>query len=331
MLRKNVVSGTGIDRQNQQILLPALISYADQLNNSDAVPRLGLNHDRTLLPVGKVISGELIPCDGEVLLEATIDDFIGEFESCIGPNGETLYIGKSSVDSRPFAEESALLDAHLMLKINPLYFSKEDFADVTRYLQNQCSVDVDTTIEKGLETVTQLVFVFAAGYLTKALVPKVNEKTAEKLSDAISDDIVSVYELLKKAIIYVTKKITSVGKKNYVFIEPDQPVEFVVKARTADEVLKAFSKLSEFDFLSVTEQFKHYTNDNLEKIQFLFDSVYGKWEMTYLTTKDGKVIGTEVNYKKAVIMYKKIMESPSAAFSVAGSAVLSGLEDGNDA
>lgn len=331
MLRKNIVSGTGIDRQNQQILLPALISYADQLNNSDAVPRMGLNHDRTLLPVGKVISGELIPRDGEILLEATIDDFIDEFESCIGPNGENLYIGKSTVDSRPFAEEPALSDAHLMLKINPLYFSKEDFGDVAEYLQNQCSIDVDTTIEKGLETVVQLVFVFAAGYLTKSLAPKVNEKTAEKLSDAISDDIVSGYELLKKAIVYVTKKITSVGKKNYIFIEPEQPVEFVVKARTADEVLNAFNKLSGFDYVSITEQFSHYTNDNLEKIQFLFDSVDGKWEMTYLTTKDGQVIGTEVNYKKAVIMYKKVMDSPTAAFSIAGSATLSELEDSNNA
>lgn len=331
MLRKNIVSGTGVDRQNQQILLPALISYADQLNNADFVPRMGLNHDRTLLPVGKVISGELVPRDGDVLLEATIDDFIDEFESCVGPNGENLYIGKSSVDSRPFAEEPALSDAHLMLKINPLYFSKEAFADVTEYLQEECDVDVDTTIEKGLDTVIQLVFVFAAGYLTKSLAPKVNEKTAEKLSDAISDDIVGGYELLKKVIVYVTKKIASVGKKNYIFIEPDQPVEFIVKARTAEEVLNAFSKLNEFDFASVTEQFNHFTNDNLAKIQFLFDSVDGKWEMTYLTTKDGQVIGTEVNYKKAVIMYKKVMESPSAAFSIAGSATLSDLEDSNDA
>lgn len=331
MLRKNIVSGTGVDRQNQQILLPALISYADQLNNADTVPRMGLNHDRTLLPVGKVISGELIPRDGEVLLEATIDDFIDEFESFVGPNGEKLYIGKSSVDSRPFAEEPALSAARLMLKINPLYFSKEDFADVTEYLREECAVDVDTTIEKGLDTVIQLVFVFAAGYLTKSLAPKVNEKTAEKLSDAISDDIAGGYELLKKAIVCVTKKIASVGKKNYIFIEPDQPVEFIVKARTAEEVLNAFSKLNEFDFAAVTEQFNHFTNDNLAKIQFLFDSVDGKWEMTYLTTKDGQVIGTEVNYKKAFIMYKKVMESPSAAFSIAGSATLSDLEDSNDA
>ena len=331
MLRRDIVTGTGVDRQNQQILLPALMAYADRLNNSNMVPRMGLNHDRALLPIGKVISGELIPRDGEVLLEATIDDFIYEFESCIGPNGENLYIGKSSIDSRPFAEESALSDAQLMLKINPLYFSKEDFEDVTEYLQNQCGVDVGTTIEKGLGTVIQLVFVFAAGYLTKSLLPKVKEKTSEKLSDAISDDIVSGYELLKRAIVYVTKKITSVGKKNYIFIEPEQPVELIVKARTADEVLNAFSKLSEVDLASIVEQFNHYTDDNLDKIQFLFDSVVGKWEMTYLTTKDGKVIGTEANYKKAVFMYKKVMESPTAAFSIAGAAKLSDWEESNNA
>ncbi len=174
-------------------------------------------------------------------------------------------------------------DSQLLVKLNPIHYSNDDFADVADYLRNQCSAQVDTTIEKGLESAIQFVFVFAAGYLTNALFTKVNEKAAEKLSDAISDDIASGYESLKKAIVYVTKKITSVAKKNYVFIEPEQPVEFVVKARTADEVMNAFNKLSEFEYVSIVERFKHYTNDNLEKIQFLYDSVDGKWEMTYLT------------------------------------------------
>ena len=330
MLRKNVVTGTGVDRHNQRILLPALMEYTDQLNNSDTVPRMGLNHDRSLLPIGKVISGELISRDGEVLLEATIDDFMDEFEYCIGPNGEPLYKGKSSVDSRPFAEEPVLSESQLLVKLNPIYYSDDDYADVANYLQNQCGAQVDTTIEKSFDPIIQFVFVFAAGFFAKTLLPKVNEKAAEKLSDAISDDIVNGYELLKKAIVYVTKKITSVGKKTYVFIEPEQPVEFVIKARNADEVMNAFDKLSEYDYIFVVEQFKHYTNDNLEKIQFLYDSVDTKWEMSYLTTKDGQVIGTETNYKKAVIMYKKVMESPTAAFSIAGSATLSDLEDNSD-
>jgi hypothetical protein len=38
------------------------------------------------------------------------------------------------------------------------------------------------------------------------------------------------------------------------------------------------------------------------------------------------VIGSETNYKKAVTMYKMIMESPTAAFSIAGSATLSDSE-----
>lgn len=331
MLRKRIITGTGIDRQNQQILLPALMEYADQLNNSSTAPRMSLNHDRALLPVGKVISGELISKDGEVLLEATIDEFIDEFTCCVGPNGESLYVGKSSVDSRPFAEEAALSESELLVKLNPIHYSEEDFKDVSEYLHKQCNAQIDTTIEKGLDPTIQFIFVFAAGYFAKTLLPKIKEKTAEKLSDAISDDIVRGYEVLKKALVYVTKKIASVAKKDYVFIEPDQPIEFVVKARTADEVLYAFNKLSEFDYLSVVEQFKHYTNDNLEKIQFLFDCIDGKWEMTYLTTTDGRVIGTETNYKKAVIMYRKVMESPTAGFSIAGSATFNDSECNDNA
>lgn len=330
MLRKNIVSSTGVDRQNQQILLPALMEYADQLNNSDTVPRMGLNHDRSLLPVGKVISGELISCNGEVLFEATIDDFIDEFECCVGPNGELMYKGKSAIDSRPFTEESALSESQLLVKLNPIHYSDDDFADVADYLQNQCGAQVDTTIEKSCEPIIQLVFVFAAGYFAKTFLPKINEKTAEKLSDVVSDDIVNGYGLLKKAIVYVTKKITSVGKKTYVFIEPEQPIEFVVKVSTANEVLNALDKLNEFDYVSIVKQFKRYTNDNLKKVQFLYDDIDEKWEMTYLTTNDGQVIGTETNYKKAVITYRKIMEIPTAGFSISGSATLSDLEDSSN-
>lgn len=320
MLKKQIVTGTGVDRQNQQVLLPALIAYTDSLNNSKTVPRMSLDHDRTLPPIGKVISGELILRNGEILLEATIDEFIDEFTWCVGPNGDPLYIGKSTVDSRPFAEDPVFSDTQLKVKLNPIHFTKDDFDEVTEYLKNHCYAKVETIIEKNFEPAVHLFFVLACGFIAGTFIPKVKEKTSEKLSDVISDDIVKGYELLKKAIIYVTKKVSSVGKKDFIFIEPEQPIEFVVRARTANEVMEAFEKLAEFDYLSMVEQFKCFTNDNLEKIQFLFDIADKKWEMTYLTTKDGQVIGTEARYKKAVMMYKKVMETPTAGFSIAGPA-----------
>ena len=325
MIRKNIVSGTGVDKQSQQITLPALREYAEFINSSDTALRMGLNHDRTLPPVGKVISGELIPYDGKVLLEATIDDFIEEFERCIGPNGEPLYRGKSTVDSRPFAGEKASSDAQLMLKINPIHFTQEEFSDVTEYLQSQCNIKVDTTFEKGIEPTIQLVFLFAHG-LIAILSSKTKERAARKLSDEIANDIAKMYTKLKDAIVYVTKKIASIYKKDFIFVEPGQPVEFVVRAKTANEVLDAFVQLRAFDFVSVVEQFKHYTNDNIDKIQFLFDDVDTTWKMTYLTTKDGQVIGKEATYKKAVKIYQEIMECPTAGFSIAGTATYNDSE-----
>lgn len=66
---------------------------------------------------------------------------------------------------------------------------------------------------------------------------------------------------------------------------------------------------------------------NLNKIQFVYDETEGKWEMSYLTTVTGQVIGTEKSYRCTIQMYRSTLKSPTAGFSVGGTATFSNSED----
>ena len=92
------------------------------------------------------------------------------------------------------------------------------------------------------------------------------------------------------------QKITSRGQVVYIFTEPNQPIELVVKAKKVDTVLKALEALKEYDISQKVQQFNYYTNGNLKKIKFIYDENEFKWEMNYLTTNTGQVIGTKANY-----------------------------------
>lgn len=88
----------------------------------------------------------------------------------------------------------------------------------------------------------------------------------------------------------------------------------------------AFDALKGCDIKQKVQQFDNYTNSNLKKIQFVYDEIGAKWELSYLTTNTGQVIGTEVNYKRTIQMYRSVLDSPTAGFSIGGSALMSGQE-----
>lgn len=330
MIIKQIAATTGIDRQNQRISLEALNEYAQAMCSSPSVPRMSINHDATVLPIGKIISGTLkLLKDDEVALEVEIDNFIDEFVPCTGPNGEELCFAESAHDSRPFIGYEADFKTNTTVLLNPFDYAREDYNDLIKLLDEEYETTVQQTIAKSLVPDPTVIVLLIAGFFTGAFCKSVAKKTSDKLSDAISDDLVAVYSKLKAIIKAIAGKII-VGKQvAYVFCENNSPIELVVKARNADAVAKAFETLASFDVEKKVEQFSQYTNGQLHKIQFVYDDFTMKWEMSYLTTKTGKIIGTMKKYKQAVKMYKEVMSSPTAGFSIAGPVTIS--EEENDA
>ncbi len=324
MIRQQIIATSGVDRQRQQLSLDVLTKFADALSSNAAATCMNINHDCTALPIGKVLSGSLKQLDnGETALEVLIDDFADSFVPCAGPNGESLYFGESLCDTRPFVDFQAEIQTGFSIMLNPLNFAQDDYNDVVTYLRNCCEAQVETMIEKSWFPDPKIVFNFAGGYLLGILGKQTLSKTNDKLSEEISDDFLKCYAAIKNSIKRIVQKIKSRGQIAYIFTEPDQPVELIIKAKKANTVLVAFEALKGYDISQKVQQFDEYTNNNLKKIQFVYDEIGAKWEMSYLTTNTGQVIGTEANYKRTIQMYRSVLESPTAGFSIGGSAHMS--------
>lgn len=231
MIRKQIIATSGVDRQNQQLSIEVLAENAKAFSAETAVTRMSINHDCTLLPIGKILSGSLKQLDsGDVALEVLIDDFADSFVPFKGPNGESLYFAESSYDSRPFIDFQSETLKKLNIMINPLNFTQDDYNEIVAYLCNCCDAQVETTIAKSLLPTPEIVFNFVTGYLLGALCKQTLSKTNDKLSNDISDDLAKCYTAIKSAIKKIMQKITSRGQVVYIFTEPNQPIELVVKA-----------------------------------------------------------------------------------------------------
>ena len=151
MIRKQIIATSGVDRQNQQLSIEVLAENAKAFSAETAVTRMSINHDCTLLPIGKILSGSLKQLDsGDVALEVLIDDFADSFVPFKGPNGESLYFAESSYDSRPFIDFQSETLKKLNIMIYPLNFTQDDYNDIVAYLCNCCDAQVETTIAKSL-------------------------------------------------------------------------------------------------------------------------------------------------------------------------------------
>lgn len=145
-------------------------------------------------------------------------------------------------------------------------------------------------------------------------------KISEKLADNISDDVAKIYDNLKKIILSIGKKILNHKQTTYVLTEPEQAIELVIKTSNPEDVLWAIEIASDGYIVRQTEKFSCFLGGDLKKIQYLYDVEAKKWEVNYMVTSTGQVIGSEKNYRKAVKLYNTIMKTPGAGFSVGGTA-----------
>lgn len=194
MIRKQIIATDEIDRHNQRIPVGTLREMADHISRSESVTRMGIAHDATLLPVGKVMRGELIALDHGVNgLEVQIDDFIDEFQKIAGPDNECLYYAKSEFDTRPFVELCSSAEADFVVSFNPIDFSPVEFQELIQIVEGE-NGKIETVAKKALNPEIEVLLTLATRVLECLIIKKVLEKT----SDKISDDISNSYDKVKK-------------------------------------------------------------------------------------------------------------------------------------
>ena len=316
MIRKQIIATSGKDRHNQQIPEEELLEIVQKINEANASIRLGVEHDPTLLPVGKIVSAKMVSIsENEIAIEAEIDEFINDFNKIIGPCGDEWYVGESKLDTRPFVQNTHEYKGDILFSINPMCFQNKDFEFIKSTLEQE-EIKVEENVQKAFSLeVVQLVIEVVERFLFFLLL----KKSSDKIADAIADDIVKLYSLLKKGIILFFNNVSKHCKKVVVLSAPNSPIELVVCANDADLVINAYEKLEKLDIQSEIQKYETYFEDKIDKIQYLYTEEDNEWKVNYFTTKSGKSVGTKKCYLRATTMYNKVLNSPTAGFSISGS------------
>lgn len=323
MVRKQIIASNDVDRQNEQMADKVLFEIAESINKNEYVMRMGLNHDISIMPVGKVIKGTVINMQDDILgLEAQIDDFMYEFYKIIGPDKQVLYTASSSLDKRPFIEYEADVKDKITVLLSPLNFVDNEYQELKNVINDECGALVEDSIKKSFVPDPEIVIQMFIGTMIYLTTEKTAHKASEKLAEVISDDVVKVYDNLKKIIVYIGKKIIAPKETTYVLTEAEQDIELVIITSNPEDVLNAIEIASDGYISSQTEKYRRYLGDTLNKIQFLYCAETKKWEVNYMLTNTGQVIGSERNYRKAVKLYNSIIKTPGAGFSIGGTATV---------
>lgn len=300
MIVKGIGATTRIDKHNCMIAKEALEDAVKDINEGLYAIGVGIEHDSTIMPIGKVISGKMVKLDdGEYGIEIE-QELFDKYQVFSDDTGEKWYIAKSQRDIRPFADTQAEDIHNIKVSIDPVNFSKTDCEKLIDFYKKECLFDTEYFMRKSVIPDPEIIFTLVAGTIAAM--------TGKKITEHITDDIVKLYELIKKAVLKTVKccrqsyrSITYVIKENTSYL-----MELVVVTEIPDILFEALQneKLSQIE--AKIETFTNNFNVDIAKVQCLYNIEGQEWIVNYVSTRDGKVIGSEKCYKKTVKLARKI-------------------------
>lgn len=157
MIVKGMVATTKIDAHNMRITLDALKKAADDINNGEYAPSVGVEHDPTILPIGKVIKAYIEKIDdNDYGLYCEQDMFSAQ---PIALDGETFIVQKSLVNDKPLS--SAVLEPHekLFIQTDFVNFPSNDGAkNFLQELSEEYDIETGYISRKSVIPDPELIF-----------------------------------------------------------------------------------------------------------------------------------------------------------------------------
>jgi len=294
---RGVGATTHIDRHYMKMSKEALDSAARQVNNSGRVPAVGLDHDITVMPLGKVIEAKVEPLeDGEYQL-VIVQEIFDNYETIILADGTKLIEQKSASDNRPFVREEKRPDK-IELSYDMVNFaSKDDLREFISEVKEEMDFQERIIGRKSLIPDPEIIIHLTEGAFALLVGNKIVNKVADKLLDNVLDDVNKLYSFVKKVIVGMARY--SVPKNRpvtYVFIILDEIcIELIARSNNADFIINSISKESLEKMMKKLTDLKE--RFSIDKIQFVLNND-GDWEFNFLLTKTGTVIGTERSLSK---------------------------------
>jgi hypothetical protein len=297
MILKGIGATTELDRHNCRITKGALEDAANKVNNSGSVPSVGLNHDRTIMPFGKVISAEVLPMDNgeykmEIIQEVFEEIYFTELE-----DGTRLILNKSSCDERPFTEDDYDSD-DITVNIDFVNFESQEDINKIQELVDEYDALNGTIARKALIPDPEIIFQIGNGIVMYLLSKKVIDSVGDRVINNVLDEVDKFYSMTKELVVKYSKLVIPKNRpQTYVFkMWDDCNIELVVVTTSPNEVMDSIDKEK---LESITEKLNYLRlHFNPRRIQFLYED--GTWVFNYLCTDKGEVIGTEKSYNKRI-------------------------------
>ena len=149
MIKVGIGATTEVDRHNCKIPKEVLEKMVDDINRGTYAVGVGMEHDLTILPIGKIVKSELISLENGEHAAIMYAGIFEKFVPLIGPGGTTLYFAENKKDARPFADTKHENIDVLTIGIDPVNFDEDKFIEVQEYLQKDCELQVQTVMRKS--------------------------------------------------------------------------------------------------------------------------------------------------------------------------------------
>lgn len=316
---------TTVDLHGDCFTREALLEAQAQINGP-ACASVGLEHDSTIPPLGKVTAAEIQDRE-EGVTELIITQEIFENESrLILPDGTILFKAESDADRRPFKtpegeEETSLsVDPHSF----PAGTSPEAFFEAVAAQSDLAPFVRHTRFRKSAIPDAEPVIAIGKLAVTAFLGKKLVEKISDRLAEAISNDVAKLYALFRTAVLTFARYPWNRPACYVIQLSGEPFVEFVAKTSNPDSLINALTVehcAAALDKALTLERILGAT-----KVQFLLND-QGQWEFNFLLTLDGAVIGTEASYRRRGTVLRGFVQRATERGTVGRRLPLA---DGND-
>lgn len=303
---QGISATTEIDRHNCRITKEVLEEAIKEINTGKYVPSMGLEHDSSLMPIGKTYKAELMPLkNGEYALyiyQETFENFNVFKSKELG----TLYESSISSDSRPFADTEPESIEKLTVHFDPVNFGYESFELIKEQIKKDSDVEIKTFMRKSIIPDPEVVFSFIKDSIILLAAAQTLNKTVDKLSSDGSNLYDKIKEIVIKAVKYIkpsNRPITYVMKENRGYI-----LELLVRTDNPNVLFQALSSEKLSAFINDVDRVKDVIDEPTYKIQYIYNEDRSCWEFNYLSTSTGKVIGSEKCYKKTMKLSSEFLK-----------------------
>lgn len=303
-----VLSSTNVDKHGMVLTKGSLVKSLDTLNSNRSV-RLGLEHDMSLPPLGRITDAEVIKGNDGAHYLVAYKEFLNIRQKTILEDGSILYKECFENNPKPFVESKPQPNDVIEINADPVNFDSIEAYE--EFIQN-------LTIESG-EEFSSIMLIRKSHIPDPELVIKITSiiatsigiiasKIPEKIGEAIGEDIAKFYKLLRVSVVNMVKKaIPKLRPITFIMEIHDEEIfiELLVVSNNPDEVINSFSpeKLT-------TIKTKIETSKNMfdaEKIQFTLNESKD-WVLNYMLTKDGSVIGTKKAFDRRDLVFKELVK-----------------------